>query len=518
MDLITQHRIKKNTEDFISSIDPSAVCELATSFHPAKKRCRIFDEVKKGGFNVCFPVEFTEDSNDENTPGERWMVRIPIMPRLAFPEEKLRSEIATMKFVAEKTTIPTPCLHGYSLKHDNILGLPFILLDYVEGKSLFNVEVHKLPASDMRQLFGRLGEIYLQLFQHKFNRIGALTLDEKDENWIFDHNRPLSVLMNDQTLAGIEPCRLIKPNQTFYSTIDYAYTLHQSLLDDFYHGRDSIAHNEDARSYIYSLHKSRQFLMKWVKPEYNHGPFVLMHGDLRSANILVDNDLNIVSVLDWEWSHTIPVQMFVPPSWLDGLELVGTAKMPDRLIYETFVFNFEMETRQREKKYHPECRCLDQLPLGKIWRKTLRSPDLFIAHGLLQPLYFGNLYWSVLEYQHYGKDRIHYQKRMDDFFSLEIHKPELEAVQQKLQELELFEKECERLHIKRETHDSEAANNPPKKPNNYLPPVLHQRKISLQGLAQRLSFPNQLTSLIYWSFTGATFIAACSLVILPRRK
>ncbi|EEH18540.2 hypothetical protein PABG_07600 [Paracoccidioides brasiliensis Pb03] len=74
-----------------------------------------------------------------------------------------------------------------------------------------------------------------------------------------------------------------------------------------------------------------------------------MHNDLRSANIIVDNDLIIVSVLEWEWSYTDPVQMFVPPYWLDGLELVGTAKMPDRLIYETFVFNFEMETRQREK-------------------------------------------------------------------------------------------------------------------------------------------------------------------------
>ncbi|KMP10204.1 hypothetical protein CIRG_09885 [Coccidioides immitis RMSCC 2394] len=103
MDLITQHRIKKEAQEFIACIDQSAICELATSFHPAKKCCRIFDEVKKGGFNVCFPVEFMD------SPGERWMVRIPILPRLAFPEEKLRGEIATMKFIAEKTTIPIPC-------------------------------------------------------------------------------------------------------------------------------------------------------------------------------------------------------------------------------------------------------------------------------------------------------------------------------------------------------------------------------------------------------------------------
>ncbi|EER24264.1 hypothetical protein CPC735_056340 [Coccidioides posadasii C735 delta SOWgp] len=517
MDLITQHRIKKEVEDFIASIDQSAVCELATSFHPGKKRCRIFDDVKKGGFNVCFPVEFTEEDN--NTPGERWMVRIPILPRLAFPEEKLRGEIATMKFLCERTAIPLPRLHGYSITHDNPLGLPFMLLGYVEGKSLFNLEVHNLPAPKMQKLFGNLGEIYLQLFQHKFDRIGALTLDERDENWIFDHNRPLSVLMNDQTLAGIKPSCLTGPNQTFHSTIDYIYTLHQTLFDDFHQRRDSVDHQADARAYIYSLLEARQFLMKWVRPEYNHGPFILMHGDLRSANILVDDDLNIVSVLDWEWSHTIPIQMFVPPSWLDGLELVGSAKMPSRLIYETFVFNFEMETRRREKKYHPECRYLDQLPLAGIWRETLRTPDLFIAHGLLQPLYFGNIYWSVLEYQHYGDERIHYQRRMDDFFGLEIHKPELEAVQKKLQELELFNEECEKFHIEKETHsieksDSKPANNL-EKPSNHISPPLHQRKISLQGFAQCLSLSE---SLVYWPLIGATFIAACTLVVFPRRK
>ncbi|EAS29483.3 uncharacterized protein CIMG_13252 [Coccidioides immitis RS] len=167
MDLITQHRIKKEVQEFIASIDQSAICELATSFHLAKKCCQIFDEVKKGGFNVCFPVKFMD------SPGERWMVRIPILPRLAFPEEKLRGEIATMKFIVEKTTIPIPCLHGYLIKQDNPLGLPFMLLDYVEGRSLFTVDICKLPDREWCEFFSKLGDIYIQLFQHQFDWIGA---------------------------------------------------------------------------------------------------------------------------------------------------------------------------------------------------------------------------------------------------------------------------------------------------------------------------------------------------------
>ncbi|KKZ64017.1 hypothetical protein EMCG_01678 [[Emmonsia] crescens] len=522
MDLITQHRVTQEAENFIASIDPSAVCDLASSFHPAKKQCRIFSDVKKGGFNVCFPVEFTEDAADDSTP-ERWMIRIPILPRLAFPKEKLRGEIATMKFIAEKTTIPIPRLHGYSINSENQLGLPFMLLEFIEGKPLFTVEVRKLPRPQKRELFAKLGDIYIQLFQHKFDRIGALTLDAKDENWVFDHNRPLSVLMNDQALAGIEP-RFIGPNQTFQSVMDYVYTIHQALIDDFYQGKDSIMNEEDAHSYLYSLHKSRQFLMEWVKPEHNHGPFILNHGDLRSANILVDDDLNILSVLDWEWSHTIPVQMFVPPSWLDGLELVGTAKMPSRLLYESSLFTLHMETRRREKKYHPECPSLDDLPLAKIWGETLESPAIFIALGLLQPLYFGNIYWSVLEYDYYGNERIHYRKRMEDFYSLETHKAELEAVQRKVQELELFQQECDKLGIQREQQNIEQTKSPSKEAlrspnvNSHARASLYCLRTSLKSLALQISLQGQTTSRSRWALIGSTLIAACYLFMTRKGK
>lgn len=91
MDVITKHKFHKAAEELIGSIDPAKICELASSFHPHKRPCQIFGGSKKGGFNVCFSVIF-------NGEGEKWMVRIPLLPRLIFPEEKMRSEIATMKY------------------------------------------------------------------------------------------------------------------------------------------------------------------------------------------------------------------------------------------------------------------------------------------------------------------------------------------------------------------------------------------------------------------------------------
>jgi hypothetical protein len=98
MDQIHSRLINDATDAFIASIDCSSICNLASTFHPQGKPCRVFCEPKKGSYNVCFFVVFLSDEGGADTD-EKWVVRLPLMPRLAFPDEKIRSEIATMKCV-----------------------------------------------------------------------------------------------------------------------------------------------------------------------------------------------------------------------------------------------------------------------------------------------------------------------------------------------------------------------------------------------------------------------------------
>ncbi|OAX78884.1 hypothetical protein ACJ72_06802 [Emergomyces africanus] len=156
-------------------------------------------------------------------------------------------------------------------------------LQYLLSYSL--TDVPHLSDDLLLQLFDQLADIYIQLCHSKFDYVGALTLDDNDENWVFGQNRLLTIELNDQELSGMKSSEIIPASQTYSSTVDYVYAILKLGI-----------------------------VMDWVKRKDKHGPFILMYGDLRPPNIFVDDDLNIVSVIDWEWSHTIPPQMFLPPS------------------------------------------------------------------------------------------------------------------------------------------------------------------------------------------------------------
>lgn len=90
---IVRENIVFEREEFIRSIKREAICELASSYHGGVG-CEVF-KTEHGSFNVCFFVKF-----EPVTPGkkpDKWVVRIPIPGRVPWIDEKINSEVATMK-------------------------------------------------------------------------------------------------------------------------------------------------------------------------------------------------------------------------------------------------------------------------------------------------------------------------------------------------------------------------------------------------------------------------------------
>lgn len=93
---IVQDRILRERARFVESIDQPAILSLASAYHNGTP-CRFFRPLKHGGFNVCFFVEFEKSESRDDS--HRWVVRIPIPGRtpVAWIDEKVEVEVATMR-------------------------------------------------------------------------------------------------------------------------------------------------------------------------------------------------------------------------------------------------------------------------------------------------------------------------------------------------------------------------------------------------------------------------------------
>lgn len=71
----------------------------------------------------------------------------------------------------------------------------------------------------------------------------------------------------------------------------------------------------DSQYEFFALDALREPFDQFISESLDKGPFILHHPDLHLGNILVDDDLNIQGIVDWEFAHAVPLQLFTPPLW-----------------------------------------------------------------------------------------------------------------------------------------------------------------------------------------------------------
>ncbi|KAK3902906.1 hypothetical protein C8A05DRAFT_33369 [Staphylotrichum tortipilum] len=158
---------------------------------------------RHGGFNACFFVEFA-------LPAERWVVRFPIpvsLPKVIL-DEKTDIEVATMRYVSAKTTIPVPKIHAYAFSDAGFDGLFYIIMDYADGLTLEGLDFKASEA------WGNLiiGGDQTPMAKRSMNRWHISTSSS-----ICVRNRPLSMEVALQDLDGLQP-EDIFPSATFSTT------------------------------------------------------------------------------------------------------------------------------------------------------------------------------------------------------------------------------------------------------------------------------------------------------------
>jgi hypothetical protein len=186
-------------------------------------------------------------------------------------------------------------VHAYAFSDTGLNGLPYIIMDYVDGRSLKDLGFRsggetwgslifagpQTPAA--KHLHRQLADVYVQLRQLEFPRIGALgfpsrempalTCNPKD---IHVRNRPLSIDIALQELDGLQPGSIFPPKTTLSTASEFVDGLlrlaHNKLEKEADQGMDE----DEPASILYAAHHFRRFVQdKWLDPSANRGPFVL---------------------------------------------------------------------------------------------------------------------------------------------------------------------------------------------------------------------------------------------------
>ncbi|KAF7504664.1 hypothetical protein GJ744_002018 [Endocarpon pusillum] len=198
----------------------------------------------------------------------------------------LESEVATMKYIKSRTRIPVPEVYAYDLDKNNVLGTPYILMECIDGLPYPYpfTERKVMTDKDIQKVHDELLKITTQLAGLGFDKIGMLQ---------FDKTKPDGVVIGP--------------------IIDFKYRVYGPFTTsrEYYAARMKLVHDDEGRKKMPADERVTPLLQTQAAPhaacaELLQGPFPLKHADMHWQNVLFNSRCEIVGVIDWERSQTVP--------------------------------------------------------------------------------------------------------------------------------------------------------------------------------------------------------------------
>ncbi|KUI56245.1 Altered inheritance of mitochondria protein 9, mitochondrial [Cytospora mali] len=310
----------------------------------------------RGSYNINWRVEFDD--------GRSVMFHTPLPGSVAFPDEKIRAEVAAMEIIRAGTSIPVPEVYHWGMAADNPVGTgPFIIMEYIEHTSYLvdmirdttdesdNHGLRKgLSEERLLKAYRHMANIVLQLSTIESTVIGYPTLTGDDHNasssssssspssslsssqsspsWQVN-TRPVSHNMNELVASGGLPPYLLPPKDKTYPTEkDWTSALADMHLTHLaFQRNDAVLGRPDARDKYVARQLFRRLAASGRLTKTTGGSaggqgqdgekFKLWCDDMRPASVLLDEDENVVGVIDWEMSYFAPASYtYDPPWWL----------------------------------------------------------------------------------------------------------------------------------------------------------------------------------------------------------
>jgi len=298
----------------------------ASSLHPQRRSCRLLDHYTWGQSFLVYELLFDDES---------WIIRFGMRPMDAYfntaeqLERKIQNEVASLRLVRERTTIPVPTIIAYHAhpSPSNPLGPDFpafVLMTAMTGMTIEDcgIAIHELGCGDsittvdadsdplqgdesrrpiLQRYLHDIADIHVQLSRITFDKIGSFFINDSGE-----------VLVGPGADFGLGPFSSAKE---YFSVQAEAYErlAMAAGLDEDAEAGENAERAQLKRRFVASLW--RRAMMPLVDERDDRGPFPMRHGDLHSDNILVDETGHITGVLDWDCAGTVPWEAFAVPTF-----------------------------------------------------------------------------------------------------------------------------------------------------------------------------------------------------------
>ncbi|KAJ6102877.1 hypothetical protein N7486_005304 [Penicillium sp. IBT 16267x] len=219
----------------------------------------------------------------------------------------IRSEYATLKFL-ETTKVPAPRVFDYGIAGDknNKTGVSYIIMEEMAGK-IWNLQGPQgkrfADDKDKERVWNGLADILIELQRHPFSKAGSLLPGPSPSKPI------VSAIASERFLVQ-------SPSGPFDTAHDYYTSFVEQNMALIADGQLFTLFPVNA--YLVFLYLKSQIHALAAKPHQNFGEnteqFYIKHVDDKGDHLLVDDDLNIVGIIDWQMSRVFPAKEAFGPS------------------------------------------------------------------------------------------------------------------------------------------------------------------------------------------------------------
>ncbi|KAM6487614.1 hypothetical protein HDV62DRAFT_400017 [Trichoderma sp. SZMC 28011] len=306
-DVTYESQIATEIDRLRSRINDAAVCQLASRLNGGQS-CRIEHSSKvgpgalMGSANYHARVRFQDGSPS-------WLLRVPRVTScvvglpISLADYLISSEYATLKFL-ETTAVPAPRAFSYGICSngtDHGVGVAFLLMEELLGKPWTGEGVSGAMANDEEKarIWSELAEILAELERHPFPKAGSLCFQSS--------NVEVSAAASDR--FGV-----LTPDGPFHNSTAYYTAFAEQYLELIADGQLYTEFPVDAYLVYRFLKDNVSQIAEQGGETKSPEKFFLKHVDDKGDHLLVDDDLHITGIIDWQMARVVPRREAFGPS------------------------------------------------------------------------------------------------------------------------------------------------------------------------------------------------------------